>query len=169
MRYFDRFLSFRFFETKDFLYELENKLRTKECNKGVKYDDFFRSTSYCHVPLKQKEVRRNQAPFITKELSKAIIIRSRIKSKYNKCPSRENFLVLKQIKSKCTNLTKITKKHYFAKSTENQPLSNESFLNSILLLLTNKNVRNDDVITLKEKGRLFNDELKVAETLNSVI
>ena len=164
MRHFDRFLSFRFFETKDFLYELENKLRTKECNEGVKYDDFFRSTLDSHAPLKQKEVRRN---FITKELSKAIIIRSRIKSKYNKCPSRENFLVLKQIKSKCTNLTKIIKKHYFAKSTENQPLTNKSFLNSISLLLTNKNVRNDDVITLKEKGRLINDELKVAETLNS--
>ena len=31
--------NFRYFETKDFLYELENKLRTKECNGGVKYDD----------------------------------------------------------------------------------------------------------------------------------
>ena len=33
--------------------------------------------------------------------------------------------------------------------------------------LTNKNVRNDDVITLKKKGRLINDELEVAQTLNS--
>ena len=39
--------SFRYFETKYFLYELENKLRTKEWNGGVKYDDLtniFRST-----------------------------------------------------------------------------------------------------------------------------
>ena len=53
------------------------------------------------------------------------------------------------------------------KSTENQPLTNKSFWNSISPSLTNKNVRNDDVITLKEKGRLINDELRVAETLNS--
>ena len=53
------------------------------------------------------------------------------------------------------------------KSTENQPLTNKSFWNSISPSLTNKNVRNDDVITLKEKGRLKNDELRVAETLNS--
>ena len=52
------------------------------------------------------------------------------------------------------------------KSTENQPLTNKSFWNSISPSLTNKNVRND-VITLKEKGRLINDELRVAETLNS--
>ena len=74
---------FRYFETKDFLYELENKLRSKECNGGVKYDDLtniFRSTLDNHAPLKQKQVRGNQAPFMTKELSKAIMTRSRIKS-----------------------------------------------------------------------------------------
>ena len=53
------------------------------------------------------------------------------------------------------------------KSTENQPLANKSFWNSISPFLTNKNVRNDDVITLKEKGRLTNDDLEVVETLNS--
>ena len=40
------YTSIKYFETKDFLYELENKLRTKECNRGVKYDDLtniFRS------------------------------------------------------------------------------------------------------------------------------
>ena len=31
--------SFRCFETKGFLYELENKLCTKECNGGVNFDD----------------------------------------------------------------------------------------------------------------------------------
>ena len=95
------------------------------------------------------------------------MIRSRIKNKYNKWPSRENFLALKQIKNKCTNLTKTAKKQYFAKSAENQPLTNQSFWNSISLFLTNKNVRNDDVISLNEKGRLINDQLESAETLNS--
>ena len=105
---------------------------------------------------------------MTKELSKAIMARSRIKNKYNKWSSTENFLAIKQIKNKCTNLTKTAKKQQFAKSTENhQPLTNKSFWNSISPFLTNKNVRNDDVITLNEKGRLINDELEVAETLNS--
>ena len=65
-------------------------------------------------------------------------------------------------KSKCRNLTKTAKKQCFAKSAENQPLTNKSFWNSISPFLTNKDVRND-VITLKKK----NDELKVAETLSS--
>ena len=89
---------FRYFETKDFLCELENKLCSKECNGEVKYDDLtniLRSTLDNHAPQKQKHVRGNQAPFMTKELSRAIMTRSRIKNKYNKWPSRENFLALK--------------------------------------------------------------------------
>ena len=135
---------------------MESKLHTKECNGRVKYDDLtniFLSTIDSHAPLKQKQVRENQAPIMTKELSKTIMTRSRIKKKYNKWPSRETFLALKQIKNTCTNLTKTAKKQYFAKSTENQPLTNKSFWNSISPFLTNKNVRNDDVITLNEKGR----------------
>ena len=146
---------FRYFETKDFLCKLENKLRSKECNGGVKYDDLtniFQSTLDNHAPLKQKQVMGDQAPFMTKELSKPVMTRSRIKNKYNKWPSIENFLALKQIKNKCANLTMTAKKQYFAKSAENQPLTNKSFWNSISPFFTNKNVRNGDVITLNERG-----------------
>ena len=48
---------FRYFETKDFLYQLENKLCAKECNGGIKYADLtniFPSTLHSHAPLKQK-------------------------------------------------------------------------------------------------------------------
>ena len=68
--------SFRYFGTKDFLYELEYKLRTKECIGAVKYDDLtniFWSTLDSHAPLKQKQVRGNQAPFMIKDLSKAVM------------------------------------------------------------------------------------------------
>ena len=54
--------SFRYFETKDFLYKLENKLCTTACNGGVKYDDLtsnFQLTLDSHAPLKQKQVRGN--------------------------------------------------------------------------------------------------------------
>ena len=47
---------------------------------------------------------------------------------------------------------KTAKKQYFAKSAENQPLTNKSFWNSISPFFTNKNVRNGDVITLNERG-----------------
>ena len=63
-------------------------------------------------------MRGNQAPFMTKELSKAIMTRATIKNKYNKWSSRENLLALKQTKKKCTNLTKTAKKQNVAKSPD---------------------------------------------------
>ena len=45
-----------------------------------------------HAPLKQKMVRGNNAPLMTKQLNKAIMGISRIKNSYLKWPSRENFL-----------------------------------------------------------------------------
>ena len=112
-------------------------------------------------------MRENQVPFMIKELSKAIMTKSRIKNKYNKWLSSENVLVLKRLKKRCTNLKKTAEKQYFVKSAENQPLTNKSFWNSILPFLTNENVKNDDVVTLKEKWWFINDEFEVAETLNS--
>ena len=57
---------------------------------------------------------------------------------------------------------KDSKKTIFFKICWN-PAFNDSFWNSIPPYLTNKNVRSDNIITLKEKGLLVN-EPEVAET-----
>ena len=64
------------------------------------------STLEKHAPLKSKTVRGNQAPFMNKELSKAIMEKSRLRNRHLKHPSRENFLAYKNIKNKCNNLLK---------------------------------------------------------------
>ena len=43
-----------------------------------------------HAPVKKKLVRGNQAPFMTRDSSKAIMIKSKAKNQYVKWPSREN-------------------------------------------------------------------------------
>ena len=50
----------------------------------------FRLLLEKHAPLKVKKVRGKQSPFMTKELSKAIMNKSKIRNKYQKWPSREN-------------------------------------------------------------------------------
>ena len=63
-----------------------------------------------HAPLKSKQVRGNHAPFMNKEFSK-VMNESRLRNKYLKWPSRENFLAFKKVKNKCN--TQKTKKGYF--------------------------------------------------------
>jgi len=72
-----------------------------------------------HAPQKEKKVRGNQAPFMTKEFSKALMTRSRLRNKYNKWKSRENYLAYQDIKKKCKTLGKKDRSDHFQKATEN--------------------------------------------------
>ena len=44
----------------------------------------FKSILDLHAPLNSKTLRGNKAPFTSKDLSKAIMIRSRLKNKFNR-------------------------------------------------------------------------------------
>ena len=101
-----------------FLHDLDQELLKGEMYKSNNemYSTFtkvFRLVLDKHAPLKVKKVRGNQGPFMTKELSKAIMNKSKIRNKYQKWPSRENFLALKEAKKFCNKLTKSVKKAYF--------------------------------------------------------
>ena len=61
----------------------------------------FQNVLNKHAPLKQKEVWGSHAPFMTKDLSKAIINKSKTRDRYLKWPSRENLAM----KSQKTSLT----------------------------------------------------------------
>ena len=47
-----------------------------------------------HAPLKTRKVTGNQSPFMTKELSKAVMNKSKTRNIYYKCPSRETSLAI---------------------------------------------------------------------------
>ena len=49
--------SFKYFETKDFLYKLGNNLRTKECDEEVKYDDLKNIFQSTLDSQKQKQIQ----------------------------------------------------------------------------------------------------------------
>ena len=72
---------------KSFLYELDQDLLKKEMYKDHNdtfsaFANEFRYVLDKHVPLKTKTIRGNNAPFMIKKLSKAIMNRSRLRSKY---------------------------------------------------------------------------------------
>ena len=91
------------FNKNTFPYDLDqNLMQGKFYSQKHYYNLFietFKSVVDHHAPLKNKFVRGNDAPFITKHLRKAIMNRSRSKHKYLKFPSRENFLAMKSIKN----------------------------------------------------------------------
>ena len=75
-----------------------------KCNNDMysTFSDIFRSVLDRHAPLKWKMIRGNQGPFTTKRLSKTIMNRCKLRNRYIKWPSRENFLDYKKQKTHAT-------------------------------------------------------------------
>ena len=94
------------FHESNFHHDFDPKLIQVELYKN--YDDpdtkiseiFFEDLNY-HSSSKEKSLRGNYAPFMAKELRKAIMNKFKAKISYVKCPSRENFVTYKNAKTKC--------------------------------------------------------------------
>ena len=76
-----------------------------------------------NLPLKFKKFRGNQATFMTKELSKCVMTRSKARNKYLKWPYRETLLAYKKAKSLCNVLLRKAVKQHFQKSGSNEPVT----------------------------------------------
>ena len=108
------------FDRTDFLRDLKQKMIQAETYKynndmHSTCSNVFRSVTDGNAPLKRQMIWGNQEPFMTKQLSKAIMNRSNLRNRYIKWPSRENFLGYKKAKSTCNNLNKFSKKPYVDK------------------------------------------------------
>ena len=75
----------------------ELTLSLDRINKGFdSFEDTFMKTLNRHRPMKKKVVRVNEAPYMTKALSKAIMKRSELESKDLKNKSYQNMKIYKK-------------------------------------------------------------------------
>ena len=70
------------------------------CVSFDKLTKIFKETTDKHAPQNKERIWDNQASFMTKELSKQIMKRSKSKNFYFKWPSRENFFAHENEKKK---------------------------------------------------------------------
>ena len=67
-----------------------------------------------HAPLKNKCLRANHSKFVTKELSKAIMPRSKLRKMFLKDRAEESRSKYKKQRNVCVYLLKKAKKDYYA-------------------------------------------------------
>ena len=63
--------------------------------------------------MKEKYIRRNQAPFMNKSVRKAIMVRTKLLNKFRKENSFINELGYKRQRNFCTTLIKKTKRNFY--------------------------------------------------------
>ena len=81
--------------------------------------------------------------------------------KYQKRPSRENFLALKEAKKLCNKLTSQLKKAYFCKVIGKGFANNKAFWNKIKPFLTNIGFLTNETIAIENKRKIVTDRSKL--------
>ena len=117
------------------------------------------------APIKKKYARGNQMSFMTKNLSKEIMTKSRLRNKYLKHKTEENRLLYTQQRNKCVFLLRKTKMNYYGNLNEKDITDNKKFWKTVKPFLSDKSI-NSDKIHLNENGELINSKSKTAEVLN---
>ena len=119
-----------------------------------------------HAPLKTKIVRGHDAPFVDKQLRKAIYTRTRLKNKIHKNRSKENKMAYKKQRNFCVSLRRKCMKNYLKKLTEKGLRTNKSFWKFMKPLLTNKGFTGNNDITLIHQNKIISDEKQLTKLFN---
>ena len=124
---------------------------------------FFQKTVEKHAPIKQKILRGNDKGFADKTLRKAWYKRSRLRNKFNKNKTTENWELFKKQRNKCTSLKRKALSRYFEKKKD----SSKSFWKTFGPYLSSRgHIINEDII-LSENNEIERERKKVGEIFNT--
>ena len=110
-------------------------------------------------PCKQKYIRSNQIPFFTKELSKAIVARSRLRYNYFKNRNDTNRLLYIKQRNYCVLLLRKIKKTYYANFYGSCVTDNKLFWQTVKSFLSDK-VMTRGKIYLTKNGKIIKTDKK---------
>ena len=145
--------NFKNFNENSFLNDLRETnfdLSTNDPNENYCFiTDIFIKIAKRHAPLKKRFFRGNQAPFMNKELRKAIYSRSRLRNNCCKNPTKENEKKHKIQRNKCVSVKKKSIKKYFKNISKDNVVTNKNFWSVIKPFPTDKGHINGEEIILK--------------------
>ena len=119
-----------------------------------------------HAPLKRKYIRENHAKSMHKELSQAIMKRSKLCNDYLKHRSEENRLTYKKQRNFCVTVLRKKKAGYFNNLDLNLVRVNKMFWKTISPYFVNNPKKTSKITLVDEKGNTLSEDEKIAETFN---
>ena len=118
------------------------------------------------APLKSKTVRGNQSRFMNKTLSKAIMKRSSLKSKYLKEKSSANRAKFKKQRNLCKRLRDKAIKLDFDKAFSELRSNSKPFYDILKPYLSNKGALCNTDISLSENDNIISNDIEIANIFN---
>ena len=120
-----------------------------------------------HAPVKRKTIRANHKPYITKQIRKAIMTRTRFANKRHKTNSQEDIRLFKKQQNYVNRECKRAKKEYFNSLDIKCLQDNKKFWSTIKNEFSDK-VQGNNKITLVKGNDIISDDAKVAEEFSDL-
>ena len=115
-----------------------------------------------HAPLKNKILRANNAPYITKKLKKAIMKRSQLENIYNKTLTEKSLKAYKNQKNYVSRLYKKERKMFFNSLNSSVISDNRKFWKTVKPLFSNKG-NYGNKIKLVENEEIIDDDRRTKQ------
>ena len=156
--------SYKKFELENFNRILKDKLEKLTNHSYAEFGKAFLKELNKHAPL--KKVLRHNNVFMTKELREEIMLRSKLKNKFNKERNHINWCNYKRQRNHCLSILRKTKKEYFNSLNIKQVSDNRLFWKSVKPFFNDKG-SNSLKITLVEENNILSDEEEIANIMNN--
>ena len=157
--------SYKTFDVSNFRNTLKIELEKVKSESYGEFEAVLLKELNKHAPLKKKFLRHNNNPFMTKDLRKQVMVRSKLRNMFNKNRNYENWCKYKRQRNLCLNLLR-KKKSFYKNLDEKQVFDNKVFWKKVKPSFSDKGV-NSLKITLVEKNSIIVDEKKIANIMNN--
>ena len=114
--------------------------------------------------VKIKMIKFNNIVFVTKELRKEIMKRSKLRNKFNRNGNHENWCNFKFQRSYCVNLLRKTKKKYYESLSLKNVIDNQTFWKTVKSYFSNKRSNSRRILVL-ENDSILTDDKDIAKTM----
>ena len=158
--------NFKKFDDELFERDLRSQLVDKNIINYKVFEDSFIQTLNKYAPIKQKIVRGNHKPFMSKMLRKAIMKRTMLESKFLKYKTTESLSEYKKHKNYTNRLAKKEKAKYISKLNFSSIKGSREFWRIIGPLFSNKRGASQQ-ITLVKNDKIISDDKEVADTFSN--
>jgi predicted transport protein len=149
----------------DFGNDLDRKLRNEINVTYDKFENVFLETLEHHAPQKSKVIRANSKPYVTKDMRKAIMLRSQLKNKLYTYNTPEYLAAYKHQKNYCNRLYKKEKKKFYSNLDLRNITDNRKFWKTVQPFFGNKGGSREKIV-LVENEQVINNDQEVAQTFN---
>ena len=158
--------NYKIFDQKKFEDQLRSQLAPIKTVDYSQFHEIFLKTLDAIAPIKKKILHFNHNPFMSKALRKAIMVRSKLKNKYNKNRTEENWDSYKKQRNFCVNLLRKTNKDYFNDLKIKNITDNKAFWKTIKPYFSNKGLNSSSLI-LSEKNKIVTNDQDIENIMNN--